>query len=159
MMNPMSMMSMMSQMMPPHGWHHGLHVVEGYFKKLADGPVESVPAEIKAVLLGVVKEYMDAVMARHGYMTEGGAACNPCGYDKELHKAFKETIEEMRELNSSQVPAFIDNHFEGLSSGERRVLMAQANMPSKRKRAENINMSKEHFMELNHSAATKLKRK
>ena len=65
----------------------------------------------------------------------------------------------MRELNSSQVPAFIDNHFEGLSSGERRVLMAQANMPSKRKMAENINMSKEHFMELNHSAETKLKRK
>lgn len=63
----------------------------------------------------------------------------------------------MRELNSSQVPAFLDAHFEGLSSGERRVLMAKANMPSKRKMAENINMNKEHFMELEHSAEAKMK--
>lgn len=158
-MNPMSMMNMMSQMMPPHGGHHGFHVVEGYFKKLADGPVESVPAEIKAVLLGVVKEYMDAVMARHGYMTEGGAVVEPCGYDKEKHREFKEKVEEMRELNSSQVPAFIDAHFEGLTSGERRVLMAEANLPSKRKRAENISMSKDHYMELTHAAENKMKHK
>lgn len=155
-MNPMSIMNMMGQMMPQQGGHHGPHVVEGYFKRLADGPVEAVPAELKVVLLAVVKEYMDAVMARHGYMAEGAAVAE-VGYDKERHRAFKAKVEEMRELNSSQVPAFLDAHFEGLSSGERRVLMAKANMPSKRKMAENINMNKEHFMELAHSAEAKMK--
>lgn len=48
-------------------------------------------------------------------------------------------------------------HEHANSSGERRVLMAKANMPSKRKMAENINMNKEHFMELEHSAEAKMK--
>lgn len=154
-----NMMGMPGGMMPMPGMRHGGHQdVEGYFNRLADGRVENVPDSIKVVMLAVVKEYMDAVMSRHGYVTEEAAA-EECCYDKETHREFKEKVEEMRELNSSQVPAFIDAHFEGLTSGERRVLMAEANLPSKRKRAENISMSKEHFMELKHAAEKKMKHK
>lgn len=168
-MNPMALlnggmnpMALLNQMVPgPGGMRHaggGHEHVEAYFRKLADGPCEDIPKAVKAVVLAVMKEYMDKVMSDHGYVTEA-AAEEYCGYDKQAHRAFKETIEVLRELPSSQVAAAIDEHFDGLTSGERRVVSALANMPSKRKMAENIGMNKEHFMELKHAAEAKLKHK
>lgn len=167
-MNPMAMlngglnpMMLFNQMMQGGGapQQHGMRhePVEEYFRKLAEGEAD-IPKAIKAVLLAVIKEYMDKVMSNHGYVTEA-AAEEHCGYDKQAHRKFKETIEKLRELPSGQVPAAIDAHFDGLTSGERRVITALANMPSKRKIAENNGMSKEHFMELSHAAEAKQKQK
>lgn len=168
-MNPMAMlnsgmnpMAMFQQMMQGPGGqrHHGAghESVEDYFRKLAEGSCEDIPKSVKAVFLAVIKEYMDNVMSHHGYVTEA-AAEEQCGYDKAAHRKFKDTIEMLRELPSGQVPAAIEEHFEGVTSAERRVLTALASLPSKRKLAENISMSKEHFMELSHAAEAKQKKK
>lgn len=157
-MNPMAMLNQMMQG-PGVPVNLGGHdAVEAYFRKLAEGPCEDIPKSVKAVFLAVIKEYMDKVMSHHGYVTEAVAE-EHCGYDKHTHRLFKDTIEVLRELPSSQVSAAIDEHFDGLTSGERRVISALANMPSRRKMAENMGMSKDHFMELKHGSEVKLKKK
>ena len=70
--------------------HHG--GFDAYIEDMANGR-KPISDEFKAVVLAVVKEQTDDVMAQHGYTHHEQES-----YDKELHRKFKEKIEHLRDL-------------------------------------------------------------
>lgn len=112
-----------------------------------------VPDCVKAVILYVLKEHTDNLMEHAGYTpTEHEAP------DMERHRKFKEVMEELRDAPSLEVDKLISSHFHGLTAEEHRVIKTDVQGRSKRKKAELSGVgSKDRYLELMHSAESKLK--
>lgn len=108
--------------------------------------------EFKAVVLAVVKEQTDDVMAQHGYTHHEQES-----YDKELHRKFKEKIEHLRDLAPTDALRAIDEHFKNVTPAQRKVLQVLSQECSKRKMAEKAGMSVEDFMKHKHELEKQLK--
>lgn len=153
-MNPMAMLQQMRQphmgmRQHPHQQMHGN--VEGFFEEMAYGK-KQIPDTVKAVVLAVVKEQADDVMAQHGYTTHEDE-----GYDKSRHRKFKETMEKMRDMSPAEVSRAIDEHFSNVTPQQRKVLQVLSQECSKKKMAEKAGIDKEDFMKIKHELEHQLK--
>lgn len=128
---------------------HSLHIWE----EMASGHRE-IPDCVKAVILYILKENTDHIMAGHGYVSTDDSTAS---HDKERHRKFKAVMEELRDAPSLEVDKLIAQHFHGLTSEEHRVIKNLAQDRSKRKIAELTGVgSTDRLKELEHSAETKL---
>ena len=129
--------------------HHG--GFDAYIEDMANGR-KPISDEFKAVVLAVVKEQTDDVMAQHGYTHHEQES-----YDKELHRKFKEKIEHLRDLAPTDALRAIDEHFKNVTPAQRKVLQVLSQECSKRKMAEKAGMSVEDFMKHKHELEKQLK--
>lgn len=134
----------------PH--HGGVHVgFEEYIFEVAHGR-KPISDEFKSVVLAIVKEQADGVMAQHGYMSQEVE-----DYDKEAHRRFKEKVEKMRDMTPTEAARAIDEHFSNVTPHQRKVLQVLSQECSKRKMAEKAGMSVEDFMKCKHELEKQLK--
>lgn len=124
---------------------------EEYISDVAHGR-KPISDELKAVVLAIVKEQTDDVMAQHGYVTH-----EHDDYDKTAHRRFKETMEKMRDMSPTEAARAIDEHFSNVTPHQRKVLQVLSQECSKRKMAEKANMSLEDFMKYKHELEKQLK--
>ena len=125
--------------------------VLAFFRSVAYGE-RPCPEELRQVILGVVGEQANGMLAQYGYSQQGG------GYD-DRHRRYKETLEELRDVpNVTEAVKKAGQMFEGLTDEDRKVLQQILNRPSYKKMASMVNMSPDHFMEVKHGLEQKLKR-
>lgn len=131
------------------GGQHGYEQVLGFFREVAEGK-RQCPEEIRAVILGVVGEQANGMLAQYGYQQQGG---NP-----EHHHRYKETLEELRDIPQvTEAVKRASQHFENLTDEDRKVLQQILNRPSYKKMAQMVNMTPERFMEVKRELEWKLK--
>lgn len=117
---------------------------EEYIFEVAHGR-KPISEELKAVVLAIVKEQADGVMAQHGYMSQEVE-----DYDKEAHRKFKETVEKMRDMTPTEAARAIDEYFSNVTPRQRKVLQVLSQECSERKMAEKAGISLEDFMKCEH---------
>lgn len=136
----------------PHP-HHSAHSHLAQWEEWANGSSE-IPDCVKAVILFVLKENTDHIMAGHGYVPEAGATQHQ---HSERHRRFKEVMEELRDAPSLEVDKLISSHFHNLTAEEHRVIKNRAQDRSKRKIAELTGVGTvERLKEIELSAEAKL---
>lgn len=124
--------------------------VLAFFRSVAYGE-RPCPEELKQVILGVVGEQANGMLAQYGYTQQGG--------DHELHHRYKETLEELRDVpNVVEAVKRASQHFDNLTDEDKKVLQQILNRPSYKKMAQMVNMSPERFMEVKRGLEYKLKR-
>jgi hypothetical protein len=128
--------------------------VLAFFRAVAQGE-RPCPEELKAVILGVVGEQANGMLAQYGYSQQGSGEW---GNDPGRHSRYKEVLEELRD-----VPNVVDavkragQFFDNLTDEDKKVLQQILNRPSYKKMAQMVNMSPERFMEVKHGLEHKLK--
>lgn len=135
-----------------HHPHHAEHPLR-MWDEWASGK-QPIPDAVKAVILYVLKENTDHIMSSHGYVSTDHQSAP---YDMARHRKFKEVIEELKDAPSLEVDKLIAERFHGLTPEEHRVIKTDVQGRSKRKKAELSGVgSKDRFLELMHSAESKL---
>lgn len=126
--------------------------VIAFFRSVAYGETPC-PEELKQVILGVVGEQANGMLAQYGYTQTG----MPGGHD-DLHARYKATLEELRDIpNILDAEKRFDAHFNDLTPEERKVLKAIVNRPSIKKLAQTVGLPPERFTEIKHQLQYKLK--
>ena len=121
----------------PQGGEHE-HVL-GIFREVAEGK-RQCPEELRAVILGVVGEQANGMLAQYGYQQQG---------DPERHRRYKKTLEDLREITSvAEAVKRAEQYFNNLTDDHKKVLRQILNRPSYKRMAQMENMSPERFMEL-----------
>jgi hypothetical protein len=149
---------------PQVGYMGGLHnrpqqsgeheSVLAFFRAVAQGE-RPCPEEIKAVILGVVGEQANGMLAQYGYSQQGGGEW---GNDPGRHHRYKEVLEELRDVpNLIEAEKKFDHYFSDLSPEDKKVLKQIVNRPSYKKMAQMVNMTPDRFMEIKRSLEHKLK--
>jgi hypothetical protein len=137
----------------PQGGYMGGHThphehVLGFFREVAEGK-RQCPEELRAVILGVVGEQANGMLAQYGYQHQG---------DPEHHHRYKETLEELRDIPQvTEAVKRASQHFDNLTEEDRKVLQQILNRPSYKKMAQMVNMTPERFMEVKRELEWKLK--
>lgn len=127
--------------------------VLAFFRAVAQGE-RPCPEEIKAVILGVVGEQANGMLAQYGYTQQGGE----WGNDPGRHHRYKEVLEELRDVpNVIEAEKKFDQFFTDLSPEDRKVLKQLVNRPSVKKLAQMVNMTPDRFVEVKRSLEHKLK--
>ena len=122
--------------------------VIAFFRSVAYGETPC-PEELKQVILGVVGEQANGMLAQYGYHHQGG---------DDQHHRYKEVLEELRDVpNVIEAEKKFDNYFSDLSLEDRKVLKQLVNRPSLKKMAQMVNMAPERFMEVKRGLEHKLK--
>lgn len=137
---------------PPHqsGEHES---VLAFFRAVAQGE-RPCPEELKAVILGVVGEQANGMLAQYGYTQQGGE----WGNDPGRHHRYKEVLEELRDVpNLIEAEKKFDQFFSDLTPEDKKVLKQLINRPSMKKLAQQVNMTPDRFMEVKRSLEHKLK--
>lgn len=133
----------------PHHQGGEYEQVLGFFREVAEGK-RQCPEEIRAVILGVVGEQANGMLAQYGYQQQGG---NP-----EHHHRYKEVLEELRDVPQvTEAVKRASQHFENLTDEDRKVLQQILNRPSYKRMAQMVNMTPERFMEVKRELEWKLK--
>lgn len=140
---------------PHHGYGQTHHQnldheqVLGFFREVAEGK-RQCPEELRAVILGVVGEQANGMLAQYGYQQQGG--------DPERHHRYKETLEELRDIPQvTEAVKRASQYFENLTEEDRKVLQQILNRQSYKKMAQLVNMTPERFMEVKRELEWKLK--
>lgn len=121
-----------------------------FFREVAEGK-RQCPEELRAVILGIVGEQANGMLAQYGYQQQGG--------DPEHHHRYKETLEELRDIPQvTEAVKRAGQYFENLTDEDKKVLQQILNRPSYKKMAQMVNMTPERFMEVKHGLEWKLKR-
>lgn len=137
------------QPQPRHGEHDS---VMEFFRSVAYGQ-RPCPEEVKQVVLGIMSEQANGMLAQYGYTQTG----MPGGHD-DLHARYKATLEELRDIpNILEAEKRFDAHFNDLTPEERKVLKAIVNRPSIKKLAQTVGLTPERFTEIKHQLQYKLK--
>ena len=133
---------------PQQGGEH--ESVLAFFRAMAQGE-RPCPDELRAVILGVVGEQANGMLAQYGY-TQGGEA------DHGRHKQYKDTWEELRDVaNVMDAVKRASQHIDNLTDEDRKVLPQILNRPSYKRMAQSVNMTPERFMEVKRGLEHKLK--
>lgn len=123
--------------------------VLAFFRAVAYGEMPC-PEELKQIIIGVVGEQANGMLAEYGYTQQGGMP--------DSHARYKETLEELRGIpNVTEAVKKASQKFEGLTEEDRKVLQQILNRPSYRKMASMVNMPLERFMSVKHGLEHKLK--
>lgn len=113
--------------------------VLAFFRAVAYGEMPC-PEELKQIIIGVVGEQANGMLAEYGYQQQG---------DPERHRRYKETLEELRDIpNVTEAVKRAEQHFDNLTNDHKKVLHQILNRPSYKRMAKMVNMSPERFMEL-----------
>ncbi|MBR4007841.1 hypothetical protein [Fibrobacter sp.] len=127
--------------------------VLAFFRSVAYGE-QPCPEELKQVILGVVGEQANGMLAQYGYTQQGGE----WGNDPARHHRYKEVLEELRDVpNVIEAEKKFDHYFSDLSPEDKKVLKQLINRPSTKKLAQMVNMQPDRFMEVKRSLEHKLK--
>lgn len=119
-----------------------------FFRSVALGE-RPCPEELRAVILGVVGEQANGMLAQYGYTQQGGS---------DLHHRYKEALEELRDVPSIvEAEKKFDHYFSDLTSEDKKVLKTEVNRPSLKKLAQMVNMTPDRFMEVKRGLEHKLK--
>lgn len=119
-----------------------------FFRTVAYGE-RPCPEELKQIILGVVGEQANGMLAQYGYSQNAG-------YDD--HRRYKEALEDLRDIpNVTEAVKKAGQMFEGLTDEDRKVLQQILNRPSYRKMASMVNMPLDRFMSVKHGLEQKLK--
>lgn len=111
-----------------------------------------IPEELKIVILEVVKEQADSMLAGQGYYPEHG------GHGGEQHHHYKEVLEKLREIPSAmEATKQFNKYFDNLTEEERKVLTQLIQRPTIKKQAAAAGVSPERFYEIKHELQYKLK--
>lgn len=122
--------------------------VLAFFRSVALGE-RPCPEELRAVILGVVGEQANGMLAQYGYTQQGGG---------DQHHRYKEVLEELRDVpNLIEAEKKFDQYFTDLTPEERKVLKQLVNRPGIKKLAQMTNVTPERFMEIKHGLQYKLK--
>lgn len=128
--------------------------VLSFFRSVAYGETPC-PEELKQVILGIVGEQANGMLAQYGYTQQGGGEW---GNDPGRHHRYKEVLEELRDVpNVIEAEKKFDQFFSDLSPEDRKVLKQLINRPSTKKLAQMVNMTPDRFMEVKRSLEHKLK--
>lgn len=123
--------------------------VLAFFRSVAYGE-RPCPEELRQVILGVVGEQANGMLAQYGYQQQGG---NP-----EHHHRYKEVLEELRDIPQvTEAVKRASQHFDNLTDEDRKVLQQILNRSSYKKMAQMVNMTPERFMEVKRELEWKLK--
>lgn len=123
--------------------------VISFFRAVAQGE-RPCPEELKAVILGVVGEQANGMLAQYGYTQQGGG--------DEHHHRYKEALEELRDVpNVVEAVKRAGQYFTDLTEEDKKVLQQILNRPSYKKMAQMVNMAPERFMEVKRGLEHKLK--
>lgn len=121
--------------------------VIAFFRSVAYGETPC-PEELKQVILGVVGEQANGMLAQYGYTQQGG----------DQHHRYKEVLEELRDVpNVMDAVKRASQHFDNLTDEDKKVLQQILNRPSYKKMAQIVNMAPERFMEVKRGLEHKLK--
>lgn len=122
-----------------------------FFRSVAYGE-RPCPEELRQVILGVVGEQANGMLAQYGYSQQGG-------YDGDQHHRYKETLEELRDVpNVTEAVKRAGQHFENLTDEDKKVLQQILSRPSYKKMAAITNIPLERFMQIKRDLEHKLKR-
>lgn len=125
--------------------------VIAFFRSVAYGET-SCPEELKQVILGVVGEQANGMLAQYGYTQQGGQ------YGGDQHHRYKEALEELRDItNLADAEKKFDNYFIDLTTDDRKVLKQLVNRPSIKRLSQMAGMPPERFMEIKRGLEHKLK--
>lgn len=128
--------------------------VLAFFRAVAQGE-RPCPEELKAVILGIVGEQANGMLAQYGYTQQGGGEW---GNDPGRHHRYKEVLEELRDVpNLIEAEKKFDHYFTDLSPEDKKVLKQIVNRPSYKKMAQMVNMTPDRFMEVKRGLEHKLK--
>lgn len=132
----------------PSGEHDS---VMEFFRSVAYGQ-RPCPEELKQVVLGIMSEQANGMLAQYGYTQTGS------GSHEDMHARYKATLEELRDIpNILEAEKRFDAHFNDLTPEERKVLKAIVNRPSIKKLAQTVGLTPERFTEIKHQLQYKLK--
>ncbi len=110
-----------------------------------------IPEELKIVILEVVKEQADSMLAGQGYYPEHG------GHGGELHHRYKEVLDKLREIPSAmEAVKQFNKYFENLTEEDRKVLTQLIQRPPLKKQAAAAGVSPERFCEVDAELPYKL---
>ena len=124
--------------------------VLAFFRAVAQGE-RPCPEELKAVILGIVGEQANGMLAQYGYTQQGGG---------DQHHRYKEVLEELRDVpNIIEAEKKFDQYFVDLTPEDRKVLKQKVNRPSNKKLAQLSNIPLERFLEIDHELQYKVKLK
>lgn len=143
---------------PQVGYMGGLHnrpqqsgeheKVIAFFRSVAYGETPC-PEELKQIILGVVGEQANGMLAQYGYHQQGG---------DDQHHRYKEVMEELRDVpNLTDAEKKFDQYFVDLTPDDRKVLKQKVNRPSNKKLAQLTNLTLDRFLEIDHGLPYKLK--
>lgn len=105
----------------------------------------------------VCREEMNGVLAQQGYYPGGGQG-QQGEHGSELHRRWKETLDEIRDAPTAEQHKLVEQRFEGLTPEERKLLMAAlAPECSTRKLAAKAGLPVDRFVELKHGLKYKLR--
>ena len=128
--------------------------VLAFFRAVAQGE-RPCPEELKAVILGVVGEQANGMLAQYGYTQQGGGEW---GNDPGRHHRYKEVLEELRDVpNVVEAVKRAGQYFDNLTEEDKKVLQQILNRPSYKKMAQMANMPPDRFMEVKRGLEHKLK--
>lgn len=123
--------------------------VISFFRAVAQGE-RPCPEELRAVILGVVGEQANGMLAQYGYTQMGGG--------DEHHHRYKEALEELRDIpNVVEAVKRAGQYFTDLTDEDKKVLQQILNRPSYKKMAQLANLAPERFMEVKRGLEYKLK--
>lgn len=127
--------------------------IREYFRMLAEERMP-IPEEIADVIICVVKERMNHILAGHGYHEEPQHG----GSEDYQHRRFKEVLEELRNSDPKETAKRIDDHFRDLRPEERKLLTILSQERSKKQIADNAGLpSVARMMEIKRGLEHKLK--
>lgn len=110
-----------------------------------------IPEELKIVILEVVKEQADSMLAGQGYYPEHGV------HGGELHHRYKEVLDKLREIPSAmEAVKQFNKYFENLTEEDRKVLTQLIQRPPLKKQAAAAGVSPERFCEVDDELPYKL---
>lgn len=125
-----------------------------YFRALAEHRMP-IPDEIADVILEVVRERMNNVLADYGYKSDHG---EHGGHYSDQHKRFKEVLEDLRNADQKETAKRIDEHFRDLRPEERKLLTILAQERSKKQIADSAGLpSVSRMLEIKRELENKLK--
>lgn len=115
----------------------------------------AIPEELRLVIEDVVRDQTERMLAEQGYIpAEGGKG----GSEGELHRRYKEVLEELREIPSAmEAVKKLGTYFEALSEEERKVLTQLVQRAPLKKMSASAGVSPERFCEIKHELMYKLK--
>lgn len=121
------------------------HEMEEYFERVKKGE-ETLPPAMTEYVMTIATEACKAMLG------EGGET-------EEEHALFKKCVDSLK--NESMVDnqkQIIDEHFDGLTEKETKVLLEIARDMSHKQHAKNIGMTEEEFMATKHGLIHKFKK-